>query len=102
MEPINLSMEDVFDWKTPHEHLPEVSADIPESSWAQKRKAPAARIIKEDTPTDTTADFEATSDPLTQPIPAKRRCLNIIISDSRDNENDDGSADPASSRLAAF
>ncbi|KAK8656824.1 hypothetical protein V6N13_098759 [Hibiscus sabdariffa] len=106
MEPINLSMEDVFNWQTPHEHLLEVLADIPESYRARKCKAPVAKIIKEDTPTDTTVDLEATSDPPTQLTPTRRQRLNIIINDSSDDENDDGnnngSADLASSRSVAF
>ncbi|KAK8565015.1 hypothetical protein V6N12_058591 [Hibiscus sabdariffa] len=98
-----------YPWKTsstgrpPHEHLPEVSVDIPESSRTRKRKTPAARIIREDTPADTTTDLEATSDPTAQPTPARRRRLNVILSDNSDYDGSNyGSVDPASSRSMAF
>ncbi|KAK8610050.1 hypothetical protein V6N13_026594 [Hibiscus sabdariffa] len=66
---------DAFDWHTPYETQPPSPApasvpappdDIVESSGAQKRKAPVAIVIWEDTPLDQPAD------PPAQPSPAKR------------------------------
>ncbi|KAK8584326.1 hypothetical protein V6N12_068571 [Hibiscus sabdariffa] len=96
---------DAFDWNTPYEtqppspSAPAPPTDIAESSGARKRKAPAARVIREDTPLDQPAD------PPTQPSPAKRRRrLHIILRDSGGDEdnNEDGSDDPASSRSLGF
>ncbi|KAK8985004.1 hypothetical protein V6N11_082624 [Hibiscus sabdariffa] len=102
---------DAFDWHTPYETqppsppAPAPPANIVESSGAQKCKAPAARVIREDTPLDQPADPPAADDPPAQPSPAKRRRrLHIILSDSKgdDDNNEDGSDDPASSRYLAF
>ncbi|KAK9044817.1 hypothetical protein V6N11_058708 [Hibiscus sabdariffa] len=100
-----------FDWHTPYEtqplspptptSVPAPPADITESSRAQKRKAPAARVIREDTPLDPPANSPAAADPPAQPTPTKRQQhLHIILSDSEGDEdnNEDGSDDPATSR----
>ncbi|KAK9018436.1 hypothetical protein V6N11_001412 [Hibiscus sabdariffa] len=64
--------EDIFDWKTPHEHLPEIPTDIPESSRARKRKTPAARVVTEDLPT-TSSTAEAEETPANQTAKRRRR-----------------------------
>ncbi|KAK8600054.1 hypothetical protein V6N12_049914 [Hibiscus sabdariffa] len=105
---------DAFDWHTPYETQPPSLAptpvptpptDIAEPSGVRKRKAPATRVIREDTPLDQPVDPPTTANPPAQPSPAKRRrCLHIILSDSEgdDDNNEDGSDDHASSRSLAF
>ncbi|KAK8619566.1 hypothetical protein V6N13_135849 [Hibiscus sabdariffa] len=93
---------DAFDWNTPYEYPPsppKQPVDIAESSIAQKRKAPVARIIKEDRSPELTPDPTAVADLPAQTSPAKRqKYLHIITSDS----DDDGSNDKPSSKSLAF
>ncbi|KAK8650249.1 hypothetical protein V6N13_139895 [Hibiscus sabdariffa] len=79
---------DAFDWNTPYEHMPSPPApttapappaDIVESSMARKRKALAARIIREDCSPEPTPDPTAATDLPTQTSPAKRRRRYLII-----------------------
>ncbi|KAK8519607.1 hypothetical protein V6N12_025640 [Hibiscus sabdariffa] len=103
-EPINLSEEDIFDWQTPIIALATITAlaradDVVESSHARKRKMPAGRTIQTDTPSDAAdKSKEATECPSPQ-SPAKRRRRYHIVSSYSD---DDGNADPASSKSLAF
>ncbi|KAK8635260.1 hypothetical protein V6N13_023137 [Hibiscus sabdariffa] len=94
---------DAFDWNMPYDPPPSSPApatapappvDVAESSRAQKQKALAARIIREDcSPAPPTA-----ANPLAQNSPTKRRRhLHIITSDSDDNDSND---QPSSKSLA--
>ncbi|KAK8601017.1 hypothetical protein V6N12_050862 [Hibiscus sabdariffa] len=83
-EQLHFSEEDIFDWQTPHEHLPEVPANILECSNARKRKAPAARVITEDLPT-TSITAEAEETPANQTV--KRRIRYNIITTESDTDS---------------
>ncbi|KAK9018899.1 hypothetical protein V6N11_033944 [Hibiscus sabdariffa] len=104
MEPINLSGEDIFDWQTPIIAPATITSpgradDVAESSHARKRKIPAGRTIQVDTPSDAADKFEDAAEHPAPQSPAKRqRRYHVVNSDS----DDDGSADPASSKSLAF
>ncbi|KAK8662732.1 hypothetical protein V6N13_024623 [Hibiscus sabdariffa] len=99
---------DAFGWHTPFETQPSPLApasvlapptDITESFRARKHKASAARVIREDTPPQSTADPPVAADPPAQTSPAKRqRHYRVVLTDS----DDDGSDEPTSSKSLAF
>ncbi|KAK8583882.1 hypothetical protein V6N13_109271 [Hibiscus sabdariffa] len=102
-EPVNLSEEDIFDWKTlviPPTTTPPAHADnAADPSPARKRKMPAGRTIQADTLSDAADNSGATANFHVHPSAIKRqRHLHVISSDS----DDEGSTEPASSKSLAF
>ncbi|KAK8976067.1 hypothetical protein V6N11_000335 [Hibiscus sabdariffa] len=103
-EPINLSGEDIFDWQipiiAPATITPPARAyDVTKSSHERKRKMPAGRTIQADTPSDVADKSDNAAELPAPQSPAKRRRRYHVISSESD---DDGSADPASSKSLAF
>ncbi|KAK8570954.1 hypothetical protein V6N13_094051 [Hibiscus sabdariffa] len=85
---------DTFHWNTPFDHRPfpstqPTATDIPESSHARKRKAPAKGVLTEDvSPTPAAAEEEEHISP--QP-PKKQRRYHVITTES----DTDSSESPA-------
>ncbi|KAK8512074.1 hypothetical protein V6N12_018555 [Hibiscus sabdariffa] len=103
-EPMNLSGEDMFDWQTPITAPatitpPAQADDVAESSHARKRKMPAGRTIQADTPSDDADKSTYAAELPTPQSPDKRRRRYHVISNDSD---DDGNADPTSSKSLAF